>query len=159
MENLNNEVTSVELSDEERVELAKIKVARVKALGLFLKYNESGQIDFPETYASFEQLVSEAQETVLERGEHIRAHLEALLVDPAIPKGMRIGVPYTITTVAAKLGAGPLDAVQVQQEVKEYIEQHSAKTRESATANKPYTVTRGRGGGFSRWDMVPVAKK
>lgn len=159
MENLNNEVATVELSDDERAELAEQKRARVKALGLFLKYDESGQIDFPETYASFEQLVSEAQETVLERGSQIRAHLEALLVDPAIPKGMRIGVPYTVTTVAAKLGAGPLDSAEVQAEVKAYIAEHSAKTRESATANKPYSVTRGRGGGFSRWDMVPVTKK
>lgn len=159
MENQNNEVSSVELSDDERVELAKLKTARVKALGLFLKYDESGQIDFPETYASFEQLVSEAQETVLERGEQIRAHLETLLADPTLPKGMRLPVSFVVSTVSAKLGAGPLDSAEIQEEVRAYIAEHSAKVRESATDNKPYTVNRGRGGGFSRWDMVPVAKK
>lgn len=125
----------------------------IKAIGLFLKYDDAGQLDTEATLAEFQTVLEESHEQRTHRGTRIREILDGILTNPELA-GRRAPMTWVVPEVARLLGAGPMDIAEVNEEVKEYIEQHSAKTRAESSGAKPYTVNRGRGGGMARWDRV-----
>jgi hypothetical protein len=152
-------MTNENLDTVSETELARAATAAeerrkaIKALGLFLKYDESGVLDPEATLAEFQTVLEESHEQRTHRGTRIREILDGLLTNPELA-GKRAPMTWVVPEVARLLGAGPMDIAEVKEEVEEFIKQHSTKTRAESSGAKPYTVNRGRGGGMARWDRV-----
>jgi len=116
-----------------------------------------GSVDVPATLALMEEALNEYVESRSSSAERYRTALDEVLSSPQI-KGKRVDKNSVVSHTLTKLGVSFENWASEKEALESFIKQHSSDTREEATAEKPYTVARGKGGGVSRWDLLPEPK-